>query len=392
MNKSITQAEFETCDFLDEPLEAPFEVDEAIHRKRKRKRLFAGLAAGVALVGGAFYAYDALVASHHAITDNAYVGADVAEVTPLVGGPVSQVLVGDAQAVHRGDVLVRLDDTDARIALAQAVANLGAAERHVRSLVAANTGLSADILARAADEARASAQIAAAQSDLSKARIDLDRRKALAASGAISAEELTSATNAYNGALANVRAAEATRAQAAAARAAAAGNRDANGALIADGNIDTNPDVLAARAAVEQARVNLARAVIRAPVDGIVSKRQVQVGQRVQAGVPLMVVVPIRSAYVDANFKEVQLAKVRPGQRVTLTSDLYGDDVKFDGTVVGFSGGTGAAFAVVPAQNATGNWIKVVQRLPVRIALDPRQLAQHPLRVGLSMTADVKLD
>jgi membrane fusion protein (multidrug efflux system) len=393
MNKSVSNEEFIPYQSL-EPMPVVEEGPAAEHRARlpKRKRLFGGLAAAIAIVGGGYYAYDALVASHHVVTDNAYVGADVAQVTPLVGGPVSEVLVQDAQVVRAGDALVRLDDTDARIAVARAEANLAAAERRVQSLIATDSGLGAEVAARAADEARAGAQIAAAQSDMDKARIDLQRREALAASGAISAEELTTARNAFNSAAANLRAAQATRAQAAAARDAAAGSRKASGALIADGDVATNPDVLAARAALDQARVDLARTVIRAPVDGVVSKRQVQVGQRVQAGAPLMVVVPVQAAYVDANFKEVQLAKVRPGQKVKLTSDLYGEDVEFDGRVVGFSGGTGAAFAVVPAQNATGNWIKVVQRLPVRIALDPAQLKQHPLRVGLSMTADVRLD
>ncbi|MFZ5748752.1 MAG: HlyD family efflux transporter periplasmic adaptor subunit [Pseudomonadota bacterium] len=358
---------------------------------RKRKRLFAALAGGIALVGTSAYGYTTLVASKHAVTDNAYVGADIAQVTPLIGGPVAEVRVQDAQSVRRGDVLVRLDDTDAKIAVARAEADLAATIRKVRGLVATDSALGAQITARAADEARADAQLVAAQSDLAKARIDLDRRQALARSGAVSGEELTTMRNAYNGALANLRAAQAARAQASATRAAAIGSRDANRALIADASVDNNPEVLAARAALAQARVDLARTVIRAPIDGVVSKRQVQVGQRVQPGAPLMMVVPIQAAYVDANFKEVQLAHVRPGQTATLTSDLYGEDVVYHGTVVGFSGGTGAAFAVVPAQNATGNWIKVVQRLPVRIRLDPKELAQHPLRVGLSMTADVKV-
>lgn len=364
---------------------------ETATRRSKRKRLFAALACGIALTGGSAYGYTSLVAAKHAVTDNAYVGADVAQVTPLVGGPVADVRVEDAQAVRKGDILVRLDDTDARIAVARAKAELAATIRKVRGLVATVSGLGAQIAARAADEARAEAQLTAARSDLEKARVDLARRQALASSGAVSGEELTAMRNAYASALANLRSAEAARAQASATRAAATGSRDANRALIADTSIDDNPEVLAARAALQQAEVDLARTIIRAPVDGIVSRRQVQVGQRVQPGTPLMIIVPIQSAYVDANFKEVQLAHVRPGQKATLTSDLYGEDVVFHGTVVGFSGGTGAAFAVVPAQNATGNWIKVVQRLPVRIRLDPKELKQHPLRVGLSMTADVRV-
>jgi membrane fusion protein (multidrug efflux system) len=357
--------------------------------KAKRKKLFTGFAAGIALIGGSYYAMDALVWSNHAVTDNAYVGADVAQVTPLIGGPVREVLVQDTQQVRRGDVLVRLDDTDARIAVAQAEANLASAIRKVQGLEATDTGLDAQIAARTADEARAQAQIASAQADVEKARIDLQRRQELASSGAVSGDELTTARNAFNTATASFRAAQAARAQAAATRNAAIGDRNANRALIANTTVDNNPEVLAARAALAQARVDLERTVLRAPIDGVVSKRQVQVGQRVQPGAMLMVVVPVQAAYVDANFKEVELKKVKPGQPVKLTSDLYGEDVEFHGKVAGFSGGTGAAFALVPAQNATGNWIKVVQRLPVRIQLDPKELKQHPLRVGLSMNVDV---
>jgi len=378
-------------------IEHNFEVDpvqaehEAKRTKAKRKRLFGGFAAAIALIGGTYCAYDALVGSHHVVTDNAYVGADVAQVTPLIGGPVQQVLVQDAQQVRRGDVLVRLDDTDARIAVARAEADLAVTIRKVRGLVANDSGLSAQISARHADEMKAEAGLVAARSDVEKARVDLARREGLANSGAVSGEELTSMRNAFNTATANLWSAEAARAQAAATRDAAIGSREANRVLIADTSVDNNPEVLAARAALDQARVDLERTVLRAPVDGVVSRRQVQVGQRVQPGAMLMVVVPIQAAYVDANFKEVQLAKVRPGQPVELTSDLYGEDVVYHGTVTGFSGGTGAAFAIVPAQNATGNWIKVVQRLPVRIKLDPRELAQHPLRVGLSMDIDVQV-
>jgi membrane fusion protein (multidrug efflux system) len=286
-------------------------------RNSKRKRLFAGFALALAAAGGGYFAYDTLIASNYVTTENAYVGADVAQVTPLIGGPVREVLVDDTKHVKRGDVLVRLDDTDAKIALA-----------------------------------RAEAQLAAARADLEKAQTDLRRREALAKSGSVSGDELTTARNAMSIAGANLR---------------------------------------VAMAADEQARVDLERTVIRAPIDGVVSKRQVQVGQRVQPGATLMVVVPIQSAYVDANFKEGELTQVKAGQKAELVSDLYGHDVVYHGRVVGFSGGTGAAFAVVPAQNATGNWIKVVQRVPVRIELDPEQLAKHPLRVGLSMHATIDI-
>ncbi|MET0546346.1 MAG: efflux RND transporter periplasmic adaptor subunit [Caulobacterales bacterium] len=281
----------------------------------KRKSLFLGLAASVAVLGGGVYAYDVLYGARHVVTDNAYVGADVAQVTPLIGGPVRDVLVQDTQAVKRGDVLVRLDDTDASLALASAQARLAAAE-----------------------------------ADRDKAQIDARRREALAASGSVSGDELTTARNALNVANANLKIARSMR---------------------------------------DQAQVDLERTIIRAPIDGVISRRQVQVGQRVQPGAMLMVITPVESVYVDANFKETQLADVRPGQPVKLVSDLYGEKVEYAGRVAGFSGGTGAAFAIVPAQNATGNWIKVVQRLPVRIALDPEQLKKHPLRVGLSMDADI---
>jgi len=360
-------------------------------QKAKRKKLFAGLAGGVALIGVGYSAMDTLVWSKHAETDNAYVGADVAQVTSQLAAPVSAVLVEDTRQVHRGDVLVKLDDTDAKIAVANAEANLATAIRKVQGLHATDSGLSAQIAARAADEGKAGAAVAAAQADLQKAQIDLQRRQAVASTGAVSQDELTSARTAYSNAAAALRAAQASQAQAAAARNAAVGDRNANLALIANVTIDNNPEVLAARAALAQAQVDLQRTIIRAPIDGVVTRRQVQVGQRVQPGAMLMTVVPVQAAYVDANFKEVELKKVKPGQPVTLWSDLYGESVKYHGTVTGFSGGTGAAFALVPAQNATGNWIKVVQRLPTRIALDPRELAAHPLRVGLSMNVDVNV-
>jgi membrane fusion protein (multidrug efflux system) len=255
-------------------------------------------------------------------TDNAYVGANIAEVTPLIGGPVKDVLVDDTRIVRRGDVLVRLDDTDQRIALARAQANLVDTERRIRGLGATNAGLSAQIAARVADQARAAAQLAAARGDVERARIDLSRRRDLAASGSVSGEELTTAQNAFTTASANLRAAQAALALADANRAAAQGAEQASRVMIQDASVDANPEVVAARAERDQARVDLDRTVLRAPVDGVVSRREVQAGQRVQAGATLMVIVPIAQAYVDANFKEVQLARVRPGQPVVLTSDL----------------------------------------------------------------------
>ena len=358
-------------------------------RKSSRGRLFAVLGAAVVAVGGGWWLYDDLVLSRHATTDNAYVGADVAVVTPIVGGPIASIAVADTETVRRGDVLVRLDDTDARIRVAAAEAGLDAARRRISGRFADDASLAAQITAREAEVTRAEAQVKIAQADVDKTKIDLDRRKALAGAGSVSGDELTAVQTAHRNATAGLTAAEATLAQARAGREAAIGARAANSALIANTTEADHPEVRAARTALEQANVDLDRTIIRAPVDGVVSRRQVQIGQRVQPGAMLMVVVPLGEAYVDANFKEVQLAKVRAGQTVRLVSDLWGKDVTFTGRVVGFSGGTGAAFSIVPAQNATGNWIKVVQRLPVRIALDPAELAAHPLQVGLSMTVDV---
>jgi membrane fusion protein (multidrug efflux system) len=360
-------------------------------RIRLRKQLFAGLAGAIALAalgaGGAWLATGA----RYVATDNAYVDATSAQVTPMIAAPVRQLLVADTQAVKQGQVLVVLDDTDARIALASAQAELGAAQRRVQGYFETGSSLKAQISARLADQAKAAAGVAAARSDMEKARLDLERRQRLAPQGFVTGEELARVQNGFDAAQASYQAALAAQAQAQADREAAKGALGANAALTANATVDTNPEVMQARAKVEQAKVDLERTVIRAPIDGVIAKNAVQVGQRVTAGVPLMTVVPVQQAYVSANFKEGQLAKVRQGQPVELTSDLYGSKVKFHGRVVGLGGGTGSAFALIPAQNATGNWIKVVQRLPVRVALDPAELAAHPLRVGLSMNAKIDL-
>ena len=357
--------------------------------RRRRIRLFSVLGAVVA-AGGVAWAADWLLSGRNqVITDNAYVGADTAVVTPQVSAAVARVLVSDTQPVKAGQELVALDDSDARLAVARAQAQLGLAERKVRGFFADQQALGGQVAASSADIARANAQVASAEGDLTRARVDLDRRQALAASGAVSGDELTQAQNAYATAQASLDAARAGQLQASAHRISAQGSQSANQALISGASVGDNPEVAAARAQLGKAQLDLSRTVIRAPVDGVVVRKQVELGQQVQVGQALMDVVPVTSAYVDANFKEVQLKRVRPGQPVMLTSDLYGSGVKFHGRVTGLAGGTGAAFSLLPAQNATGNWIKVVQRLPVRIALDPRELQQHPLRVGLSMTARI---
>jgi membrane fusion protein (multidrug efflux system) len=271
--------------------------------------------------------------------------------------------------------------------LAEAEAELGRSVRRVRGYVANDDTLTAQIASRASEEKRAAAQVAAASADFERAQVDLTRRNALAASGSVSGDELTKARNAFETAKANLTAAQAMAVQSRANYTAAVGSRQANAVLIVNATEETNPEVALARARRDQAKVNLERTVIRAPIDGVVVRRVAQVGQQVQAGVPLLSVVPLADVHVDANFKEVQLDKVKIGQPVQVRSDLYGRSVTYHGVVAGLSGGTGSAFATIPAQNATGNWIKVVQRVPVRIKLDAAELAARPLQVGLSMTA-----
>ncbi len=362
--------------------------DETNQNKRKK---FLGFFALILLIAAILYAIWALFLNNSVSTDNAYVGAETAQITSMVSGQVAQVVVKDTQTVHRGDVLVRIDDRDAKIALAQAEAELAKAKRQYKQTAANSSSLNSQVVVRADEITSAKAQVAQAQADYDRAALELNRRAQLAASGAVSKEELTKSQSAVETAKAGLELAKAGLAQASSSRKAAESTFAANEALIQGVSETSTPDVQVAQAHVEQAQLDLERTVIRAPVDGVVTRRNIQVGQRVAPGTSMMMIVPLNDLYVDANFKESQLKKVRPGQIVTLTSDLYGDDVEYHGKVMGFSGGTGSAFALIPAQNATGNWIKVVQRLPVRIALDPKELAEHPLRVGLSMEAKVDL-
>ena len=327
-----------------------------------------------AVLWGLWYFF---IGRNHVSTDNAYVNAEMAQVTPLMSAQAIEVKVNDTQSVKRGDILVRLDDSDAKIAIAQAEADLADARRRFRQASATTSSLASQVKVR-------DATIAQAQADLDKARVDLQRRETLANSGAVSGEELTQARAAYA-------TAKAALAQAQSTRAAAIGEYTASEALVSGSTEDTDPAVLSAKARLESARLDLARTVIRAPVDGVVTKRQVQVGQRVTQGSPIMTIVPVSQVYVDANFKERQLRRVKVGMPATVTADIYGGSVVYHGKVAGLSGGTGASMSLIPAQNATGNWIKVVQRLPVRIELDPKELAEHPLRVGLSTEVEIDL-
>jgi membrane fusion protein (multidrug efflux system) len=363
---------------------------EDTRKKAARSRLFGMLGLGVAAVAILYGLYYFLVASHFVSTDDAYVGADSAQVTPLVSGAVKSVSVADTQAVKAGDVLVEIDPADATLAVARAEAEYQRAIRTVKGDLATQDALSAQVGARGADIGRAKANIDAAKAEVAKAKVDYDRRQALANSGAVSGEELTSAKTALTNAQASLAGMVAAAANATASQKAAQSQLEAQ-QVMTQGSVDANPQVASARAQLNTAKLDLERTTLRAPMDGVVTRRNVQVGQRIQVGAPLMTIVPTTQVYVDANFKEGQLRKVGIGQAATLESDLYGGGVKYHGKVIGLSGGTGSAFALIPAQNATGNWIKVVQRLPVRIQLDPQELTQHPLRVGLSMKAKIDM-
>jgi membrane fusion protein (multidrug efflux system) len=301
------------------------------------------------------------VARFHEETDDAYVNGNVVQITPQVTGTVIAVKADDTQTVEAGAPLVVLDPADARVALEQAEANLAKTVRQVVGLYA--------------NDSQYQAQVALHQADLLRAQDDLKRRLTVAQTGAVSREEISHARDAVASAQAAV---ESARQQ-----------LMSNRAMTNNTTFTTHPDVQAAAAKVRDAYLANARNTLPAPVTGYVAKRSVQVGQRVSPGTQLMAIVPLNSVWVDANFKESQLRHIHLGQPVELRADLYGSSVVYSGKVIGFSAGTGSAFSLLPAQNATGNWIKVVQRLPVRIALDPQQLQQHPLRIGLSMQVDV---
>ena len=340
-----------------------------------RKRLLITLASVVVVAGLAWTAYEWLVASHYESTDNAYVQGNVIQITPQIGGTVMAILADETDYVKAGQPLVKLDPADAKIALDQASANLAQAVRQVRTLYANNGSLGAQITLRESD-------VAKAQTEIVRATDDLNRRQSLVGNGAVSREELNHAqTQLANG--------KSALAAALAGVSAAKEQLVSNQAMTDGTSIDQHPSVMAAAAKVREAWLTTQRAALPAPVDGFVARRTVQLGQRVAAGTPLMSIVPLNQLWVDANFKEVQLRNIRIGQPVSLTADLYGKKVEYKGTISGLGMGTGAAFALLPAQNATGNWIKVVQRVPVRVALDAAQLASNPLRVGLSMEATV---
>jgi len=356
-------------DTMNSPTLAPASGD--VKRKRQLLLLATGCVAAIA----AYSAYWLLVARYKVDTDNAYVQGNIVQITPQIGGTVVAVEADDTDMVKAGQHLIRLDPADARIALDQAEAQLAETVREVRGLFATNAALAAGVDSRKSDLART-------QAELARLSDDLARRKPLVEGGAVSREEVLHLQTAVD----NAKSAE----NAAAANLAEAREQLAkNLSLTENTTPETHPRVLAAAARVRDAWLANQRLGIVAPIAGMVAKRSVQVGQRVAGGTPLMAVVPLDQLWVDANFKESQLEDLRLGQPVELTADSYGQRLKYHGTVAGLAAGTGSAFSLLPAQNATGNWIKIVQRVPVRIQLDPAQLAEHPLRVGLSMNVTV---
>jgi len=330
--------------------------------RRKRNMAVVTLLFVLAAIGVAF-AY-VLFWQHEETTEDAYVAGYLVQITPQVGGTVRKVMFDDTDVVKKGDVLVTLDDSDFQLAYDRAQNELIQAIRQNKQQTAVNSQAKAQVLLRKADLARAQA--------------DLRRREALSGTDAISGEELSHARAAVVQAQAALKAVEAEEASAQ----AALGNNIP---------VREQPAVQTAVSKIKDAWLNLQRTQIRAPMGGQIAKRNVQVGQRISQGAALMAVVPLTDLWVDANFKESQLRKMKIGQPVEMTADLYGKKVVYHGKVMGLSAGTGSAFSLLPPQNATGNWIKVVQRVPVRISLDPNELKANPLRVGLSMTVKVDI-
>ena len=342
-----------------------------------RKKALTAVAAACVVAGIAYGAYWALVLNHYESTDNAYVQGNVVQLTPQVGGTVVAINADDTDHVKAGQLLVKLDPADAQVALDQAEAQLAQTVREVRTLYANNSTLKAQIALREADLARA-------QSDVARAQDDVSRRQPLVATGAVGKEEFNHSTS-------QLAAAKSSAVAAQSAVIAAREQLSSNQTLTDGIAVDQHPNVLRAAARVREAYLALHRAELLAPVDGYVAKRSVQLGQRVQAGAPLMSVIALNQLWIEANFKESQLKNLRIGQPVELQADVYGKKVDYHGTIEGLGAGTGSAFSLLPAQNATGNWIKVVQRVPVRVTLDPKELEEHPLRVGLSMDAKVDI-
>ena len=331
--------------------------------QNRRRRWLVGLGAALALIALVWLAWWLLEARFYESTDDAYVAGDLVNVMSQVSGTVVSIAADETDRVQAGQELVRLDATDAQIALQEAEQQLARTVRQTRTVFATRDQLRAVVGQR--------------RSELARAQSDFDRRRDLAASGAVSGEELGHAQDALKAARDALIAAEK--------------NLAASSALVGHTGVADNPEVRAAATQVELAWLALARTSVRAPLTGYVARRTVQLGERISPGAPLMAIVPLGRLWLEANFREVQLRHMRIGQPAAVVADLYGGHVTFHGRVVGLGMGTGSAFALLPAQNATGNWIKVVQRVPVRIALDGSELTAHPLRIGLSTVVTIEV-
>jgi len=329
--------------------------------QEKRKRALIIFAVIIVAVAIGYGLYWFLISRYREYTDDAYVAGNLIQVSAQVAGTVVSIGADDTDLVKRSDILIKLGSNDANVALQRATADLGEAVRQVHKLFIS--------------EQQYAAGVTLGEIGLQRAQADLQRREGMAEPGAISQEDVQHAHETTSFSEAGLQLAQA--------------QLDASRALTANTDVVKHPQVQAAAARLRDAYLAVHRTAIPSPVTGYVAKRAVQVGQHINAGETLMALFPLEEVWIDANFKEVQLRHLRIGQPVKLIADIYGDDIEYHGAVVGLGLGTGAAFSLLPAQNATGNWIKVVQRVPVRIALQPEELKKHPLRIGLSMAVTV---
>src|SRR5260221_4952509 len=335
--------------------------DDATAKPAGRRGLIFGAAAAVAVAALGWLAYYLYAGRYSQETTDAYVMGDLVNVTAQQAGRVVAVNFANTQFAHKGDVLVQLDQTDANVDLERAKAKLGSAVRSTAGLFDTS----------GADKAN----VDAAEAALRQAQPDLERARRLVASNTVSKEQLEHFQATYDSAVA--------------ALDRARNQRDANLRQVRGTTVATNPSVLSAEADLRASWLALARTAVRAPITGYVSQKNVQVGEQIDPATPLLALVPLEDVWVDANFKETEIADIRIGQPVTVEADVYGSDVTFHGKILGLSAGTGAAFSLLPAENATGNWIKVVQRLPVRVGLEAKELSAHPLSLGLSTLVTV---
>lgn len=371
------------------PTPAPTHSTTQIPAKSKRKKnlfLFTLIVLAIAAVTLWLYVTQW---RYQVSTEDAYVSGNQVQINAQISGTVTAIGVNDTDMVKAGQTLVALDQADNGLALETAKAQLRTAIRQYKTQTA--TIQQADVNISQAQTAmnEVQSQIESAKIALLAAQSDYQRRAALMASQAVSQEEVQHAADTVKKAQAQLDAAVAKQATARSAVVTAEAQRNVTVANLGKNDVLSQPAVQTAIANIQTAWLNLNRTQIVAPIDGQIAKRGVQLGQKISAGTPLMVIVPLHDLWVDANFKESQIKDIHLGQAVNLTSDIYGKEIIYHGKVIGLSAGTGSAFSVLPAQNATGNWIKVTQRLPVRIALDSKELQQHPLRVGLSMHAEL---